>query len=76
MRVFKAPDSLLDETEYPYQVLVTRYMQPSDQFKLRLLELPYAARTCKQDMLDSIKITVDDYTGEIKTVRFLKLKAK
>ena len=72
--MFKAPESTAAGLEYPYQVIVTRYMEPRDTYKLRLGELPFEGQTVTQDMIDSIEIILD-YSRDrnIKEVKFARL---
>ena len=75
VRTFKAPDRLLKDAEYPYMIVVTRYLEPSDSFKLYLAELPYEGETCKDDMIDSIEIHLENHgRRNIRLVRFKQKK--
>lgn len=75
VRTYKAPEFQLKSSEYPYMVVVARYLHPRDTFKLYLVELPYEGETCKNDMIDSIEILTENH-GErnIRMVRFKQMK--
>lgn len=72
MRVYCAPKCIFKETEYPYQVVATRYLKTKDTCKLHLAELPYASDTCKQDMIDTIHIITNE--DDIKNIREIIFK--
>ena len=44
-------------------LVATKYMNPKDTWQTRMEELPFPLKTCKDDMINSIKIILEEPDG-------------
>lgn len=47
---------MFGEMAQPYQIEVTRYLQPNDCYKQQCEKLPYDGDQCRANMIKGIKI--------------------
>lgn len=47
---------MFGEIAQPYQIEVTRYLQPNDCYKQQYEKLPYDGDQCRANMIKGIKI--------------------